>query len=218
MSVAVSAPDQSDLALQLRQGLAELGIALGPAQSERLLRYLSLVEKWNRVYSITAIRSEEKMVSVHLLDSLSIAPHVSGKQVLDVGSGAGLPGIPLAIAKPELKVTLLDSNHKKAAFLRHAVAELGLRNAEVVCERVETWRPARKFDCIVSRALGELAEFVTLAGHLLAPDGVLAAMKGTKPVEEMKHLPADFRVKQILPLTVPGLDAERHLVLIERAR
>lgn len=157
------------------------------------------------------------MISAHLLDCLAVTPHIGGARILDVGSGAGLPGIPLAVVKPELQVTLLDSNHKKAAFLKQAVAELQLKNASVACERVETWRPAEKFDCIISRALGELAEFVALAKHLLAPAGVFAAMKGVHPFEEIERLPPGFRVKHVLPLSVPGLDAERCLVLIERA-
>ncbi len=140
-----------------------------------------------------------------------------GRYLLDVGSGAGFPGIPIAIARPDVEVDLLDSNQKKCAFLRQAVAELGLTNARVVCERVESWRPAQRFDCIISRALGEIAEVIAWVGHLLAPGGVIAAMKGVQPFEEIARIPPEFRVRQVHALAVPGLDAERHLVLIERA-
>jgi len=217
MSAAAVARTRADLDARLERGLTQLGLALARDARIQLLDYLTLIEKWNRVYNLTSIRDNEKMISVHLLDCLAVASHISGARVLDVGSGAGLPGIPLAIARPELQVTLLESSQKKAAFLKQAVTELRLENASVVCERVETWRPAEKFDCIIARALGELAEFVALAKHLLAPTGVFAAMKGVYPLGEMERLPPGFRVKQALPLLVPGLDAERCLVLLEPA-
>src|SRR5713226_8155512 len=188
MTEAVAGWTQSELGKRLEQGLAELGLALGREARTKLLEYLALLEKWNQVYNLTAIRDAEKMVSGHLLDCLAVVPYVSGAHVLDAGSGAGLPGIPLAVAKPGIQVALLDSNHKKAAFLRQAVAELPLKNASVVCERVESWRSAEKFDCIISRAFSEIAEFVTLTKHLLAPGGVLAAMKGVHPFEEIERL------------------------------
>jgi 16S rRNA (guanine527-N7)-methyltransferase len=208
---------QSELGKRLEQGVAELGLALGREARTKLLDYLVLLEKWNQVYNLTAIRDVDKMVSGHLLDCLAVVPYVSGARVLDAGSGAGFPGIPLAVAKLDTQVALLDSNHKKAAFLRQAVAELELKNASVVCERVESWRPTEKFDCIISRAFAEIAEFVSLSAHLLAPGGVLAAMKGVHPFEEIERLPHDFRVTHVHRLAVPGLGAERHLVLIERA-
>ncbi len=217
MTATVVGSAQSELGKRLEQGLAELDLSLGREARTKLLEYLALLEKWNQVYNLTAIRDVEKMVSGHLLDCLAVVPCVSGVRVLDAGSGAGLPGIPLAVAKPGIQVALLDSNHKKAAFLRQAVAELQLKNASVVCERVESWRPAEKFDCIISRAFSEIAEFVTLTKHLLAPGGVLAAMKGVHPFEEIGRLPRDFRVMHVHRLAVPGLGAERHLVLIERA-
>jgi 16S rRNA (guanine527-N7)-methyltransferase len=217
MSTAAVTRSRADLGARLERGLAQLGLVLAREARIKLLDYLTLIEKWNQVYNLTAIRDAEKMISVHLLDCLAVAPHIGGARVLDVGSGAGLPGIPLAIARPELQVTLLESSQKKAAFLKQAVAELQLKNASVVCERVETWRPAEKFDCIIARALGELAEFVALAKHLLAPTGVFAAMKGVHPLGEIERLPPGFRVKQVLPLSVPGLDAERCLVLLEPA-
>src|SRR6266702_4255338 len=152
MTATVVGSAQSELGKRLEQGLAELDLSLGREARTKLLEYLALLEKWNQVYNLTAIRDAEKMVSGHLLDCLAVVPYVSGAHVLDAGSGAGFPGIPLAVARPGIEVALLDSNHKKAAFLRQAVAELQLKNARVVCERVESWRPAEKFDCIISRA------------------------------------------------------------------
>jgi 16S rRNA (guanine527-N7)-methyltransferase len=201
----------------LRRGLLALGVTSSDAQVERLERYLALLEKWNRVYNLTAIREPERMVTHHLLDSLAILPHVRGPRLLDVGSGAGLPGIPLAIAAPALAVTLLDSNYKKAAFLQQAVAELALANATVVADRVESWRTDARFDTIVSRAFADLGEFVTASARLLAPGGTIAAMKGVHPHDEIARLPAGFRVREVLKLDVPLLDAERHLVLVEPA-
>ena len=200
----------------LESGLIGLALPLGAGQQERLLQYLVLLEKWNQVYNLTAVRDLTKMVGAHLLDSLSVVPFLSGENVLDVGSGAGLPGIPIAVAKPQCEVTLLDSNHKKAAFLRQAVAELALGNTNVVCERVESWVAPKGFDVIISRAFSDLGEFASLTGRLLASSGVIAAMKGLHPFEELERLPAGFRVKEVRALQVPGLEAERHLVLIER--
>ena len=204
-------------ARELGRDAAALGVALADAQVATLERYLDLLEKWNRVYNLTAIRERSRMVTHHLLDSLAVLPHVRGPRVLDVGSGAGLPGIPIAIAGPALQVTLLESNHKKSAFLTQAVAELSLANVQVVTERVESWQPAARFDTIVSRAFAELGEFVALAGRLLAPQGVLAAMKGVHPFEEIERLPQGYRVERVVRLSVPGLDAERHLVLMGAA-
>ena len=202
---------------ELGRASAALGLALADTQVATLERYLDLLEKWNRVYNLTAIRERSRMVTHHLLDSLAVLPHVRGPRVLDVGSGAGLPGSPLAVASPALHVTLLESNHKKSAFLTQAVAELQLANVQVVAERVESWQTETRFDTIVSRAFAELGEFATFAGRLLAPQGVLAAMKGVHPFEEIERLPQGYRVQQVLRLRVPGLDAERHLVLMGAA-
>jgi len=199
---------------QLERGLIALGLALDGETQRRLLDYLALIEKWNRVYNLTAIREPEKMVSHHLLDSLAVAPHLHARRLLDVGSGAGLPGIPLALACPHTQVTLLDSNHKKAAFLNQAQIELKLPNAEVCAERVESWQTQLRFDVIISRAFSDMGEFVRITRHLLAPGGTFAAMKGLHPYEEIEKLPPDCKVQQILPLTVPGLEGARHLVLI----
>ena len=199
----------------LRRGLLALGVGLTEGQIAGLERYLALLEKWNRVYNLTAIREPERMVTHHLLDSLAILPHVRGPRMLDVGSGAGLPGIPLALASPELAVTLLDSSHKKAAFLQQAIAELQLANATVVTARVESWQTSARYDTIVSRAFADLGEFVSAAARLLAPGGTIAAMKGVHPHDEIERLPPGFRVRRVLKLDVPLLDAERHLVLVE---
>jgi 16S rRNA (guanine527-N7)-methyltransferase len=199
---------------QLKRGLIALGLTLDRDTQQRLLDYIALIEKWNRVYNLTAIREPEKMVSRHLLDSLAVAPHLHAKRLLDVGSGAGLPGIPLALAKPDTHVILLDSNHKKAAFLNQAVIELKLKNAEVCSERVESWQTQNRFDVIISRAFSDMGEFVRITRHLLAPGGMFAAMKGLHPYEEIDKLPPGCKVQQVLPLAIPGLEGARYLVLI----
>ncbi|MFH1605054.1 MAG: 16S rRNA (guanine(527)-N(7))-methyltransferase RsmG [Pseudomonadota bacterium] len=203
---------------QLKRGLLELGLRLDRDTQQRLLNYIVLIEKWNRVYNLTAIREPEMMVSHHLLDSLAAARQLHAKRLLDVGSGAGLPGIPLALANPDMHVTLLDSNHKKTAFLNQAVIELKLKNTEVRGERAESWQTQVKFDVIISRAFSEMGEFVRVTRHLLAPGGTFAAMKGLYPYEEIEKLPENCKVLQVLPLAVPGLDGTRHLVLINEGR
>lgn len=199
---------------QLKRGLIALGLVLERDTQQRLLDYIALIDKWNRVHNLTAIREPEKMVSHHLLDSLAVAPHLHARRLLDVGSGAGLPGIPLALANPDMQVTLLDSNHKKVAFLNQAVMELKMKNAEVCGERVESWKSQEGFDVIISRAFSDMSEFVHMTRHLLAPGGTFAAMKGMHPYEEIDKLPPDCVVQQVLPLAIPGLDGARHLVLI----
>lgn len=205
------------LAQELAQGVAELGLKLPPSASGTLLDYLGLLQKWNKVYNLTAVREPRQMLAHHLLDCLAIVPRVSGTTMLDAGSGAGLPGIPVAVALPRIHVTLLDSSQKKAAFLKQAVIELALTNVEVVCERVEAWNTSRRFHLVVSRALTDLAEFVRLAGRLVAPEGALAAMKGVHPYEELAQLPAGWRVAETTALKVPGLRAERHWVRLAPA-
>jgi 16S rRNA (guanine527-N7)-methyltransferase len=203
---------------QLSDGLVQMGIGLDATQQDRLLAYLRLIEKWNRVHNLTAVREPERMVVHHLLDSLSVLPYIAqAASLLDVGTGAGLPGIPLAIARPDMEVTLLDASHKKATFLRHVKSQLGLHNVHVVCERVEKWSPAALFDIVVSRAFAELVDFVLQAKHLAAPGGTLVAMKGVHPFEEIAKLPATHRVQDVVALRVPTLDAQRHLVLLKAA-
>lgn len=201
-------------ALQLEQGLAELGLALPPTAQQSLLAYAALLYKWNRTYSLTALREQDKAVSHHLLDSLAVLPFVPAGALLDVGSGGGMPGIPLAIARPELRVTLLDSNSKKAAFLKQAAIELALPNISVHCGRVEQYHPQDRFSTITSRAFAELADFVQLTRHLLRSDGEWLAMKGLWPRDEIARLPQDVAVDAVHRLAVPGVDGERHLVLM----
>lgn len=206
------------LASGIADGAMAMGIDLAPEAVARLVAHLELVEKWNRVHNLTAVRETEQMVSLHALDSLSILPQVNGAgTLLDVGSGAGFPGIPLAIARPAMRVTLLDGSHKKSAFLQQARTELALDNVDIVCERVESWKPAALFDVVVSRAFADLADFVEQAKHLVAPGGRLLAMKGLYPFEEIARVPATHRVAQVIELRVPRLDASRHVVLVEAA-
>lgn len=202
---------------QLDHGLKALGIELPADAQAKLLAYVALLYKWNKTYSLTAMREQDKAVSHHLLDSLAILPYVPDRRLLDVGSGGGMPGIPLAIARPELQVTLLDSNSKKAAFLQQAAIELALPNISVHCGRVEQYHPADGFEAITSRAFAELADFVALTQHLLAPGGRWLAMKGVWPQEEIARLPAMAQAEAVRRLDVPGVDGERHLVVLKRA-
>lgn len=197
----------------LQRGLAALDLALPLEVQQKLMDYLALLAKWNKVHNLTAVRELEDMVTLHLLDSLSVLKHLNSQRILDVGSGAGLPGIPIALVRPDIKVTVLDSSHKKAAFLRQAKAELGIENIEVVCKRVEEFRPEMKFETIVSRAFSDLSELVRLTRHLLGEGGSWMAMKGVYPYDELEQIKT-MRT-QVLPITVPGLDAQRHLVLIQ---
>ena len=202
---------------QLAAGVAALGLALPDGAEAKLLAYLALLDKWNRVYNLTAVRDTGRMVSHHLLDSLAAVPYFQGETVLDVGSGGGMPGIPLAIARPELRITLIDSVAKKTAFLLQSKAELGLNNVNVVTGRVEGFRPETGFDIVTSRAFSDLKEFVTLTRHLLKPDGRWLAMKGLYPNEEIAQLPAGVIVSADHTLVVPGLEASRHLIVLEPA-
>lgn len=208
------------LAQQLCEGLATLGLELPDAVQAKLLAYVALLKKWNATYNLTAIRDEAEMVTQHLLDSLSVLPILKesalvGRRWADIGSGAGLPGIPLAIVRPDLAMSLIETVDKKSAFQRQAKIELGLRNVTVVNRRVEDV-PGCRFDAVISRAFADLAEFVRLAGHLLTQDGRLYAMKGQLPEDEISGLPPGWAVVDCTRLNVPGLDAQRHLLVIER--
>ena len=198
---------------QLATGGMQMGLQITPEQQQKLLEYLALLQKWNGVYNLTAIRQPEQMVSNHLLDSLAVLPHLWPQRWLDVGCGAGLPGVVLALMRPEWSFTLLDSNSKKTGFVQQAVIELGLCNVEVRCERVEQWQAEQKFDGIVSRAFAEAADFVGLTRHLLAEGGHWAAMKGV-PEQELERLPEDVSVEKVITLQVPGLEAARSLVVL----
>ena len=208
---ALPASARNDLDAGLR------ALHLDPALAEPLARYLALLLRWNAAYNLTAIRDPREMVTKHLLDSLAMAPFlVSISTLADLGTGAGLPGIPLAIAVPELRVTLVESNGKKARFMREAVRTLGLGNAEVVESRIEALDRPGAFMAITARALATLPQILSLGGHLLAPDGVLLAMKGARPDDEIAALPAGWTLREVHPLSVPGLGAERHLVVVGR--
>jgi len=203
----------------LERGLQTMGLALSAGVEEQLMRYTELLAKWNRTYNLTAVREPLAMVSHHLLDSLAVLPHLDfagdDARVADIGSGGGLPGIPLALARPRWHVALVESNEKKAAFLQQAKIELQLSNIEIQAQRVEAWRPAERFTIVISRAFAELADFVAACKHLLAPDGVIAAMKGKDPRGEVARV-AGYRC-QTVALNVPFLEGERHLVLCEQA-
>ena len=197
----------------LARGLADLCIPLPDGANAKLLAYLELLAKWNKTYNLTAIREPGKMVSHHLLDSLAVIPYLAQGPVADVGSGAGLPGIPLAIAQPARPISLNDSGHKKATFLNQAVIELGLDNVTVVHQRAEDWQPHEKFACVISRAFAELADLLNSSRHLVHPGGQFAAMKGVYPHEELARLPSGFRCDKVVALDIPLVAAERHLVL-----
>jgi 16S rRNA (guanine527-N7)-methyltransferase len=202
---------------RLDTGLKSLGMTLDDRERDQLLQYIALLDKWNKVYNLTAVREPERMIGLHILDSLSVLPHIGDRSnIIDVGTGGGLPGIPLAITNPALRVTMLDTIAKKTTFVRHAIGELGLKNAEVVTGRVESYQPAIKFDCVISRAFAELRDFVDGAGHLCAAGGAMLAMKGVYPHDEISRLPDGFVAKQVIALKVPGVEGQRHLVVIQK--
>jgi 16S rRNA (guanine527-N7)-methyltransferase len=197
----------------LERGLQELALDLQPTSRKQLLAFTHLLAKWNRTYNLTAVRDPVKMVSHHLLDSLSVLPHLPAGRLADIGSGGGLPGIPIAIAEPTRQVVLNEASEKKVAFLRQATIELQLKNAQVYFGRAEEWTPADRFAVVISRGFSELATFIARCRHLTVPGGVLAAMKGLFPSSELEKAPADVDCSRIVRLHVPFLDAERHLIL-----
>jgi 16S rRNA (guanine527-N7)-methyltransferase len=203
---------------QLIAGATEMGVALTDAQAGQLLDYLDLLQKWNKAYNLTAVRDRSAMLTQHLLDSLSVVPHLPPGNLLDVGSGGGLPGIPLAILQPERSITLIDTVGKKVAFLRQAAMTLGLKNLQAVSGRIESWAPPAGHDAgfalISARAYATLSTLVGQTSRLLAKNGGWFAMKGVFPEAEMAELPPDIMVKAVIPLQVPDLGAERHLVLL----
>jgi 16S rRNA (guanine527-N7)-methyltransferase len=201
----------------LREGVAEMGLELDEKTQAQLLAYVELLLKWNKVYNLTAIRDKNEMVSHHLLDSLAVVPHLWSGRWLDVGCGGGMPGLVLAIVKPEWQFTLLDSNTKKTGFVQQAVIELGIKNVSVHSGRVEGWQPAYKFDGIISRAFAELGNFLAVSKHLIASDGRWAAMKG-QPESELAGVTKGFEVEKIISLKVPGLEAVRSLVIAKLSR
>ena len=199
--------------LALQQGLSQWKLDLSDEQMNALSCYLTLLDKWSQIYNLTAVRDGSRMVSYHVLDSLSLVPYLEGGgRMLDVGSGGGMPGIPIAIARPDLQVVLLDASHKKTTFLRQVVLELGLCNVEVMTLRVEAFHAPQKFDYITSRAFAGLADFVKMTSHLLADSGQYIAMKGVYPYAEIALLPQEVVVSEVWSVVIPNLGAERHLV------
>lgn len=213
-------PDAAeDVRALLDAGLDRLDLPLDAQQRDALVDYVALLAKWNRTYNLTAIREPSRMVTHHLLDSLAILPHLPDAatlRLLDVGSGGGVPGIPLAIARPGWQVDLVDPIHKKAAFSTQAALELGLANVRVHAARAEDLSPAAPYDLIVSRAFADLATFAQVSLRHLAPGGSLVAMKGVHPAEELAELGSDIRVTATPAVAVPGLEAARHLVFMQR--
>jgi len=201
---------------RLADGIAALGLEIDAATQQRLLAYGNLLMKWNKVYNLTAIRDEEAMVDLHLLDSLAILPHVQVSRIADIGTGGGLPGIPLAICYPQMEVALVETVNKKASFLQQAKIELKLGKLTVHNMRVELLKPAQIFPAVISRAFSSLRDFVSLTDHLVAPDGLWFAMKGVYPDDELAQLPPGFVLRESRRLQVPGVDAERHLLTISR--
>ncbi|KQW90014.1 16S rRNA (guanine(527)-N(7))-methyltransferase RsmG [Massilia sp. Root418] len=210
--------DRAALAEVLKKGVAELAVELSAAQQEQLLDYLALLNKWNSVYNLTSVRDPMQMMTLHLLDSLAAVPAFDGAQnVLDVGAGGGLPGVVLAISKPDMKLSMIDTVHKKTAFLTQVKAELGLANVTVYTKKVQELEVKQPFDVITSRAFADLSDFVNWSGHLLAQGGRFIALKGTAPQDERERLPEPWKVERLQALKVPGLEAERHLVFIQQA-
>jgi 16S rRNA (guanine527-N7)-methyltransferase len=211
--------DRPALMRILEEGVRALQLDLGEQQIARLMDYLGLLAKWNSVYNLTAVRDPSQMVTQHLLDSLAVvSAFADAREVLDVGAGGGLPGIVLAIARPGMNVSLIDTVQKKTAFLTQVKAELGLANVTVHTARVEQLQVPHRFDVITSRAFADLADFIDWSGHLLAPGGCFIAMKGVMPEDEIARVPQGWKVSEVRPLHVPGLNAERHLVFIREIK
>ncbi len=211
--------DHDALAAVLEQGIKDMTLDVTPEQQTQLMGYLALMNKWNAVYNLTSLRDPQQMVTHHLLDSLAAVPaFADARNVLDVGAGGGLPGIVLAIVRPDMKVSMIDTVHKKTAFLNQVKAELKLTNVSVHTMKVQDLVVDDKFDVITSRAFADLSDFVNWSGHLLAEGGKFIALKGVAPSEERERLPQDWKVVDLQPLWVPRLQAERHLVFIERTK
>ena len=209
--------DREKLSEVLNDGIEAMDLPLWAAQREQLMDYLALMAKWNGVYNLTSLRDPMQMVTHHLLDSLAAVSAFEGAQnVLDVGAGGGLPGIVLAIARPDMKVSLIDTVHKKTAFLTQVKAELGLSNVTVYTMKVQDLK-AGPFDVITSRAFADLSDFVNWSGHLLQEGGRFIALKGTAPADEQERLPGEWKVRELRPIKVPKVEAERHLVFIEKS-
>lgn len=209
---ACTEQSRSDCRKILVEGITALNLNVSAGQVDQLLSFIKLIEKWNKAYNLTAIRDREEMARLHILDSLAIVPHIEGKRVIDIGTGAGLPGIPLAICLPDISFTLLDSNAKKTRFVQQAVLELKLKNVHVLHSRVENYQPETGYDAVLTRAFASLPDIVKLTAHLLARGGVLLAMKGQNLDAELAEITAN---NSVIPVSVPGADVERCLVRIQ---
>ena len=210
--------DRAALAQVLADGIKEMQLEVSAAQQDQLLDYLALMNKWNSVYNLTSLRDPMQMVTHHLLDSLAAVPAFAGaRNVLDVGAGGGLPGIVLAISRPDMQVSMIDTVHKKTAFLKQVKAELELGNVTVHTMKVQDLAVSDKFDVITSRAFADLSDFLDWSGHLLAQGGKFIALKGTAPAQEQERIPAQWKISGLQPLQVPRLGAERHLIFVERS-
>jgi 16S rRNA (guanine527-N7)-methyltransferase len=203
---------------KLTSGAAELGVILDEPAQHALLSFLALLKRWNKVYNLTAIKGDDNMLTRHLLDSLSVVTAIKGSRLIDIGTGAGLPGIPIAITNPHIHVTLLDSNAKRCRFLRQVQAQLKLDNVSIVQKRVEEYQPAEKFDNLLSRAFSSLHSFISSSAHLLAEDGQFIAMKGIWPGDETEQLTSDFIIDEVVKIMVPGLPDQRHLVICKKVK
>ncbi len=207
-----------NLAKSLASGAAELGLPLTPVQSDLLLAYTALLEKWNEAFNLTAVSGTRNILVRHILDSLSVSPYLIGERVLDVGSGAGLPGIPLAVMQPERRFVLLDSNGKKTRFIQQTILELKLDNVEVMKIRIGEYRPGPAFDTVISRAFADLRDFIHVSAPLCKQGGRLLAMKGRYPQAELRDLSDSVMLVSVKALQVPGLKAQRHLVWLEATK
>lgn len=210
--------DRALLSQVLADGIKDMHLDVSAAQQDKLLDYLALMNKWNSVYNLTSLRDPMQMVTHHLLDSLAAVPAFAGaRNVLDVGAGGGLPGVVLAICRPDMKVSMIDTVHKKTAFLKQVKAELELANVTVHTMKVQDLEVSDKFDVITSRAFADLTDFLNWSGHLLAEGGKFIALKGTAPAEEQERIPSMWKISGLQPLQVPRLGAERHLIFVERS-
>lgn len=209
----------SNLATRLQQGIDELSLTVSTETQQKLIQYIELIAKWNKAFNLTSIRNVDDMLTVHLLDSLAVVPYVKAERILDVGAGAGLPGIVLALCYPDKEFVLIDTNGKKARFMTQARIELGLTNVEVVHARVDDYQPVKPFDAIISRAFASISDMLGLVGHLVTADTTILAMKADSE-EEISQMPTDYKlayqIEQIHELNVPGLQAKRQLIAISK--
>ena len=206
----------ADIINLLDQGLSQLGLDFDKNTRSRLLQFVELLQKWNRTYNLTAIKQPEEMITKHILDSLAVLPYVNGPRILDVGTGPGIPGIPLALAMPEHSFVLLDSNNKKTRFITQAITELGIDNVQVVTARIENYEPEIVFNTVIARAYTSLENLIQSSGHCCTNSAQILAMKGLYPATELQHIPESYSLNRVIELQVPGLDVQRHLVVIQK--